>query len=93
MSTVITMKKGNKFRTFVLSEDGTAKEKNKSISDFATRFIQLAENGWRKMSEVSLAFSTNDVNDPIYVRPTESFRDEWDEYLSEYSDNLELEYA
>lgn len=90
MQTVITMKKGNKFRTFVLSEDGTAKEKNKIISDFATRFIQLVENGWKKISETNLISFVSEKKTDLYVPETQGFCEQWYDYLEEYRDNLEM---
>lgn len=90
MQAVITMKKGNKFRTFILSEDGSAKEKNKTISDFATRFIQLVENGWKKISETNLVSFVSEEKPDLYVPEIQGFREQWYDYLEEYRDNLEM---
>lgn len=91
MQTVVTMKKGSKFRTFILSDNGSAKEKNKTISDFATRFIQLVENGWRKISETNLISFTSEEKPDLYITDEiQGFREQWYDYLEEYRDNLEM---
>lgn len=93
MISIISMMNKNTYRTFILFEDGSAKEDGNKINDFAKLFIQLVETGWKKITETNLGISSAAKNRSDYVSKTETFREQWNEYLSEYSDNLEVDFT
>lgn len=92
MNTILTMENGGQYRTFQIFSDGSAKENGKYIYDFAVRFAWLVINGWKTVSETNLPDTKTEAK-TVSVRETETFADQWDAYLREYSDNLEVEYA
>ena len=94
MKSVVVLSKGNIFKTFVLNEDGSARENGKQIQNFADLFLDMIDLGYRKVSEVNVVADSTRETTPISVVSTrETFRNQWNAYLSEYSDNLEVEYV
>ena len=97
METILTMRSEGNFVTFIIESDGSAKETKTGeiIPDFAATFELLSAMGYETVTETNLAETENkgkaDII-PFPVNTRETFRDQWEEYLTEYSDNLEVEF-
>lgn len=98
MITILTMVLNGTYRTFKIYSDGSAIEtaNNNHIKDFAVWYSWLFANGWRTVSETEMPdgnFHKAKGKRFSFVKRRESFREEWNVYLSEYADNLEIGYA
>ena len=98
MKSIVTMYDGEgSYLTFVINEDGTGKitDTNEVIEDFGTTFEILTALGYEIVAETNLATMERKGKAEIISFPDnrDAFRNQWYDYLSENSDNLELEFT
>ncbi len=100
---VITMVHATGYQAFKVLDDGTAimdlGSSVHTIPDFAAFFIDLCENGWRKVTETTILMSKAKEKSTISCCKSESrkgilpqlsgFRSEWNDMWEDLVDNYD----
>lgn len=97
MKTILTMQLDDTFVTFKIFANGSATETKTGevFPDFASAFEMLSNLGWHIVAETDIAVEEGKGKAELIPFPNDrgTFREQWNEYMTEYSDNLEVAWV